>query len=77
VVIGTFEPEFPVSRIVFTKLCTIMTILDYFYHAHGSLDDLKLLAEGVKRDSLYLICKKRIEDWIVLNSDIVMYACKF
>lgn len=49
VVIGMFEPEFPVSRIAFTKLCTIMTILDYFYHAHGSLDDLKLFAEGVKR----------------------------
>jgi len=26
VVIGMFEPEFPVSRIAFTKLCTIMTI---------------------------------------------------
>ena len=44
-----FEPEFATCRFVYTKTTNLAVILDDLYDAHGSLDDLKLFSEAVKR----------------------------
>lgn len=55
VVTGTFEPQFSRSRIAFTKIGTVMTILDDIYDTHGTLDELKIFTEALKRWDLSLI----------------------
>lgn len=49
VVTGTFEPEFSPSRIAFTKIGTVMTILDDIYDTQGTFDELKIFTEALKR----------------------------
>nr|ACN40827.1 unknown [Picea sitchensis] len=49
VVTGTFEPEFSSSRIAFTKIATLATVLDDLYDTHGTLDEVKIFTEGVRR----------------------------
>ena len=44
-----FEPEFATCRSVYTKTSNFTVILDDLYDMHGSLEDLKLFSEGVKR----------------------------
>lgn len=55
VVTGTFEPEFSRSRIAVTKLATLITVLDDLYDTHGTLDELKIFTEGVRRWDVSLI----------------------
>nr|3S9V_A Chain A, Abietadiene synthase, chloroplastic [Abies grandis]3S9V_B Chain B, Abietadiene synthase, chloroplastic [Abies grandis]3S9V_C Chain C, Abietadiene synthase, chloroplastic [Abies grandis]3S9V_D Chain D, Abietadiene synthase, chloroplastic [Abies grandis] len=50
-----FEPEFSKCREVYTKTSNFTVILDDLYDAHGSLDDLKLFTESVKRWDLSLV----------------------
>nr|AAK83561.1 delta-selinene synthase [Abies grandis] len=54
-VIGIFEPEFSESRIAFAKTATVCTILDDLYDTHATLDELKIMTEGVRRWDLSLI----------------------
>eukprot|EP00253_Pinus_taeda_P006805 PITA_06805 len=55
VVAGTFEPEFSPSRIAFTKIGTVMTILDDIYDTQGTFDELKIFTEALKRWDLSMI----------------------
>jgi len=48
-VIGIFEPEFSESRIALAKTATVCTILDDLYDTHATLDELKIMTEGVRR----------------------------
>jgi hypothetical protein len=45
----SFEPEFSESRIGFTKLTTLATILDDLFDTDGKLDELKIITEGLRR----------------------------
>nr|ABV44453.1 1(10),5-germacradien-4-ol synthase [Pinus sylvestris] len=56
-VLGTFEPEFRSSRIAFTKLSTVMTVIDDLYDTHGTLDEIKIFTEGVRRWDTSLISR--------------------
>lgn len=49
VVLGTFEPDFSRSRIAFTKIGTVLTILDDIYDTQGTFDELKIFTEALKR----------------------------
>ena len=49
VVTGTFEPEFSRTRIAVTKLATLMTVLDDLFDTHGTLEELQIFTEGVRR----------------------------
>jgi hypothetical protein len=49
VVLAAFEPQFSTSRIAFTQLSTLCTVLDDLYDTHGTLDELKIFTEGVRR----------------------------
>lgn len=64
-VIGTFEPEFSISRIAFAKIATLMTILDDLYDTHGTLEQLKIFTEAVKRWDLSL--QDRLPDYIKIT----------
>lgn len=64
-VIGTFEPEFSGSRIAFAKIATLMTILDDLYDTHGTLEQLKIFTEAVKRWDLSL--QDRLPDYIKIT----------
>eukprot|EP00253_Pinus_taeda_P006420 PITA_06420 len=48
-VLSTFEPEFGSSRIAFAKISTLMTVLDDLYDTHGTLDEIRIFTEGMKR----------------------------
>nr|Q50EK2.1 RecName: Full=Bifunctional levopimaradiene synthase, chloroplastic; Short=PtLAS; AltName: Full=Diterpene synthase; AltName: Full=PtTPS-LAS; Includes: RecName: Full=Levopimaradiene synthase; AltName: Full=Neoabietadiene synthase; Includes: RecName: Full=Copalyl diphosphate synthase; Flags: Precursor [Pinus taeda]AAX07435.1 diterpene synthase [Pinus taeda] len=50
-----FEPEFATCRAVYTKTSNFTVILDDLYDAHGTLDNLKLFSESVKRWDLSLV----------------------
>lgn len=50
-----FEPEFATCRSVYTKISIFTVILDDLYDAYGSLDNLKLFSEAVKRWDLSLV----------------------
>eukprot|EP00253_Pinus_taeda_P013031 PITA_13031 len=56
-VLGAFEPEFRSSRIAFTKLSTVMTVIDDLYDTHGTLDEIKIFTEGVRRWDTSLISR--------------------
>eukprot|EP00253_Pinus_taeda_P022108 PITA_22108 len=64
-VIGTFELEFASSRIAFAKLVTLMTVLDDLYDTHGTLEQLKIFTEAVKRWDLSL--QDRLPDYIKIT----------
>jgi hypothetical protein len=49
VVAGTFEPEFFSSKIAFTKIATLATVLDDLYDTHETLNEIKIFTEGVRR----------------------------
>eukprot|EP01018_Ginkgo_biloba_P016472 Gb_08043 [translate_table: standard] len=46
---ASFEPEFCGSRIAFTKLVFLLTFLDDIYDTYGTLDELELLTQTLKR----------------------------
>uniref|UniRef100_F2XFB2-2 Isoform 2 of Bifunctional levopimaradiene synthase, chloroplastic n=1 Tax=Picea sitchensis TaxID=3332 RepID=F2XFB2-2 len=50
-----FEPEFATCRAVYTKTSNFTVILDDLYDAHGTLDDLKLFSDSVKKWDLSLV----------------------
>lgn len=66
--LGTFEPEFRSSRIAFTKLSTSMTVIDDLYDTHGTLDEIKICTEGVRRWDTSLI--SRLPDHIQKNIQV-------
>nr|Q675L0.1 RecName: Full=Longifolene synthase; Short=PaTPS-Lon [Picea abies]AAS47695.1 longifolene synthase [Picea abies] len=70
VVIGTFEPEFSTCRITFAKISTLMTILDDLYDTHGTLEQLKIFTEGVKRWDLSLV--DRLPDYIKITFEFFL-----
>eukprot|EP01018_Ginkgo_biloba_P005364 Gb_14808 [translate_table: standard] len=49
VAVSMFEPEFAACRIAYAKTSCLAVILDDLYDTHGSLDDLKLFFEAVRR----------------------------
>jgi len=69
-VIGTFEPEFSSSRIAFAKIATLMTILDDLYDTHGTLEQLKIFTEGMKRWDLSLL--DRLPDYIKITFEFFL-----
>jgi len=69
-VISTFEPEFSSSRIAFAKLATLMTILDDLYDTHGTLEQLKIFTEGMKRWDLSLV--DRLPDYIKITFEFFL-----
>jgi len=44
-----FEPHFATCRDVYTKISILAVILDDLYDGHGSLDNLELFSQAVKR----------------------------
>jgi hypothetical protein len=44
-----FEPELATCRAVYTKSTICNVILDDLYDSHGSVEDIKLFTEAVKR----------------------------
>eukprot|EP00253_Pinus_taeda_P001331 PITA_01331 len=54
-VIGIFEPQFSQSRIAFVKTTIIMNILDDLYDTYGTLDELRLFTDALKRQDLSFI----------------------
>lgn len=44
-----FEPEFATCRAVYTKTAIFTVILDDLYDAHGTLENVNLFTESVKR----------------------------
>lgn len=47
--ISMFEPELATCRAVYTKSSICVVILDDLSDAHGSVEDIKLFTEAVKR----------------------------
>lgn len=45
----SFEPHLSDSRLSLTKLATFLTIIDDLYDDHGSVDELQLFTDSVKR----------------------------
>nr|M4HYP3.1 RecName: Full=Monofunctional isopimaradiene synthase, chloroplastic; Short=PcmIso1; Flags: Precursor [Pinus contorta]AFU73866.1 monofunctional isopimaradiene synthase [Pinus contorta] len=50
-----FEPELATCRDVYTKSTICTVVLDDLYDAHGSVEDIKLFNEAVKRWDLFLL----------------------
>lgn len=46
---GTYEPQYAKCRFLFSKLACLNTVLDDMYDTYGTLDELKLFTEVVKR----------------------------
>jgi len=46
---GTYEPQYAKCRFLFTKVACLMTVLDDMYDTYGTLDELKLFTEAVRR----------------------------
>lgn len=44
-----FEPQYNVARTLFTKVFSILTVLDDIYDAYGKADELELLTEAITR----------------------------
>lgn len=57
VLTGIFEPEFSSSRFSFTKISTIATVLDDLYDTYGTLEEIRIFTEGVRRwDISFVAC---------------------
>lgn len=46
---GTYEPQYAKSRVTFTKMACLLTVLDDMYDTYGNLEELKLFTEAVQR----------------------------
>jgi len=46
---GTYEPQYAKCRFLFTKVACLQTVLDDMYDTYGTLDELKLFTEAVRR----------------------------
>eukprot|EP00253_Pinus_taeda_P005101 PITA_05101 len=46
---GTYEPQYAKCRFLFTKVACLLTVLDDMYDTYGTLDELKLFTEAVRR----------------------------
>ncbi|KAI3518451.1 hypothetical protein L1887_07217 [Cichorium endivia] len=44
-----FEPQYHYCRVGLTKVCALITVIDDIYDVYGSLDELKILTDAVKR----------------------------
>ncbi|KAI3499948.1 hypothetical protein L1887_35762 [Cichorium endivia] len=44
-----FEPQYHSCRVGLTKVCTLITVIDDIYDVYGSLDELKIFTDAVKR----------------------------
>eukprot|EP01018_Ginkgo_biloba_P010771 Gb_25663 [translate_table: standard] len=49
VAVGRFETEFYACRMAFTKIASLVTVLDDIYDTYGTVDELKLFTLAVKR----------------------------
>lgn len=45
----SFEPHLSDSRLSLTKLATFLTVIDDLYDDHGSVDELQLFTDSVRR----------------------------
>nr|KAJ0209185.1 hypothetical protein LSAT_V11C400213090 [Lactuca sativa] len=52
-----FEPQYNSCRVELTKVCTLITVIDDIYDVYGSLDELVLFTDAVKRYAIFLMCK--------------------
>eukprot|EP01018_Ginkgo_biloba_P004093 Gb_39995 [translate_table: standard] len=52
---GTFEPQYAACRLAFTKVACLQTVLDDMYDTYGTLDELKLFTEAVRRWDLSFV----------------------
>ena len=43
------EPKYSTFRIGFAKMATFVTCLDDIYDTYGTLDELEIFTEGIKR----------------------------
>ncbi|XP_076945248.1 (E)-beta-ocimene synthase, chloroplastic-like, partial [Bidens hawaiensis] len=43
------EPQYHSCRVGLTKVCTLITVIDDIYDVYGSLDELEILTDAVKR----------------------------
>nr|XP_043614357.1 (E)-beta-ocimene synthase, chloroplastic-like [Erigeron canadensis] len=50
-----FEPQYHACRVGLTKIGTLITVIDDIYDVYGSLDELKIFTEAVKRWDLNAI----------------------
>ena len=50
----SFEPHLSDSRISLTKLATFLTVIDDLYDDHGSVDELELFTDSVRRFVVFL-----------------------
>eukprot|EP01018_Ginkgo_biloba_P010787 Gb_15698 [translate_table: standard] len=50
-----FEAEFYACRMAFTKIASLVTVLDDIYDTYGKVDELKLFTEAVKRWDFSLV----------------------
>nr|Q4QSN4.1 RecName: Full=(E)-gamma-bisabolene synthase; Short=PmeTPS3 [Pseudotsuga menziesii]AAX07266.1 (E)-gamma-bisabolene synthase [Pseudotsuga menziesii] len=46
---GTYEPRYAKCRLLFTKVACVETVLDDMYDTYGTLDELKLFTQAVRR----------------------------
>ncbi|XP_076935628.1 (E)-beta-ocimene synthase, chloroplastic-like [Bidens hawaiensis] len=44
-----FEPQYHSCRLSLTKVCTLITVIDDIYDVYGSLDELEIFTDAVKR----------------------------
>ncbi|KAL7606076.1 hypothetical protein Lser_V15G19528 [Lactuca serriola] len=44
-----FEPQYNSCRVELTKVCTLITVIDDIYDVYGSLDELVMFTDAVKR----------------------------
>nr|ADH29869.1 e-beta farnesene synthase [Pinus sylvestris] len=51
---GTYEPQYAKCRFLFSKVACLNTVLDDMYDTYGTLDELKLFTEAVRRWDLSL-----------------------
>eukprot|EP01018_Ginkgo_biloba_P010669 Gb_38829 [translate_table: standard] len=55
VVVGMFEAEFNACRMAFAKSASLMTIIDDIFDTYGTVDELKLFTEAMKRWDFSLV----------------------
>eukprot|EP01018_Ginkgo_biloba_P029173 Gb_05028 [translate_table: standard] len=48
-VLGAFEPEYSARRILISKLCPMLTIFDDLYDTYGTIEEVRLFKEAMKR----------------------------
>ncbi|KAI9083037.1 hypothetical protein K1719_034941 [Acacia pycnantha] len=78
----SYEPQFSTARMVATKLVSIIALLDDTYDVYGTLDELELFTEAIRRWDISLIetlpeCMKAVFEAVVeLCSEMEMVTAK-